>query len=53
MLQYSMLMRTSNGALHTRRAFLMRNNRGERVRSAREPTTKVMVARERPMMVRY
>jgi len=48
-----MLIKTSKGALQTERAFLMRKRRLESVISAREPKAKVMVARDRPMIVRY
>ena len=51
--QYSKLMRTSSGALNTERAFLILKRRVERVMSAREAKVNVIVARERPMMVRY
>ena len=51
--QYKRLMRTSSGALHIDSAFLILNSRVERVMSAREPKKKVVVARDKPMMVRY
>ena len=51
--QYSRLMSTSSGALHTDKTFLIRNSRRESVISAREPKAKVIVASARPMMVRY
>jgi len=48
-----MLIKISNGALHTDNAFLIRNKRGDFVMSANDPKAKVTVAKERPMMVRY
>lgn len=52
-LQYKKLMRTSRGALHTDNVFLAMNSRRDRVISANEPKRKVMVAKARPIMVRY
>lgn len=50
--QYKMLIRTSSGALHRDRLFLMRKRWGERVRSESRPKMKVRVDIARPMMVR-
>ena len=48
-----MLIRTSKGALQTESAFFIRKRRLESVISASEPKAKVIVARARPMIVRY
>jgi hypothetical protein len=46
-------MRTSIGALQTDSKFFNKNSRADRVMSARSPTAKVTVARDKPMTVRY
>ena len=51
-LQYNMLIRVSRGALQNSKAFLARNKLRDDVMSARAPTTKVMYASVRPIMVR-
>lgn len=51
--QYKILIRTSMGVTHTDKVFLSRNNRLDCVRSAKEPTRNVVVAMDRPIMVRY
>lgn len=51
--QYRTLISTSIGAEHTDSVFFQRNNVGESVISAKDPSANVIVARKRPMMVRY
>lgn len=41
------------GVTQTDKVFLSRNNRGECVRSAREPSAKVAIATDKPIIVRY
>lgn len=53
MLQYRMLINTSNGVVHIDSIFFSRNNRAESVRSANEPKTKANVPSDSPTMVRY
>ena len=50
--QYKTVMRISRGAEKTDSAFLMLKRVGESVMSANSPTTKVIRARDKPMMVR-
>lgn len=51
--QYSTLIRTSIGQLHTDKRFLTRNSRRDSVTSAMRATANVRVDRVRPMTVRY
>jgi len=51
--QYKILIKTSSGALHRERVFLIKKSLGESVRSARRPKTKVAYATVRPRIVRY
>ena len=51
--QYRIVIRTSSGAHHRDRLFLMAKRRCERVISARRPKPKVMVDTRRPIIVRY
>lgn len=46
-------MRTSIGALAMEKEFLMVKSVRDSVRSASSPNTKVLVVKDRPMMVRY
>jgi hypothetical protein len=49
--QYSSEIRTSSGAVHKARLFLIKNDVGESVRSATRPKMQVRVATASPRMV--
>ena len=51
--QYNKLISTSSGAEHTLSIFLTAKRREDMLMSASDPNAKVIVARERPIMVRY
>lgn len=51
--QYSIVIRTSSGAHHRDRPFLIPKRLCERVMSAKRPKPKVMVDTRRPIIVRY
>ena len=51
--QYKILIKTSRGAEHSESVFLIKNNFGDNVRSARRPKMNVAIAILSPMMVKY